>query len=274
MAFLEQTLAGKGGRVATPELIELEAKRADLIGKYKPDSERVKAIDSQIERLRKAIAGYDSFTAGSTGDGAGSDGRHRSGGRAGCPGGAAGPRGGARQGRRRVQEAGGVPRQPELRSRQARAAGEDGRGDVPLVRALCRAVAPHRTPSSRASCCGSASSRMRRCRSRPSRPRRAASCSSRSSAACLLSIGLGLARDHFDTTLKSSADVRRYANLETLVVAARPLLIADVLRALQALGRAVQPHAGSGLPLPQREAPRGDGGRPVRPRATVADSSR
>ena len=30
-------------------------------------------------------------------------------------------------------------------------------------------------------------------------------------------MGLGLARDHFDTTLKSSADVRRYANLETLV---------------------------------------------------------
>ena len=33
----------------------------------------------------------------------------------------------------------------------------------------------------------------------------------------LLSIGLGLARDHFDTTLKSTADVRRYANLDTLV---------------------------------------------------------
>ena len=45
--------------MATPELLELEAKRADLIGKYKPDSERVKAIDSQIERLRKAISGYD-----------------------------------------------------------------------------------------------------------------------------------------------------------------------------------------------------------------------
>jgi uncharacterized protein involved in exopolysaccharide biosynthesis len=33
----------------------------------------------------------------------------------------------------------------------------------------------------------------------------------------LLSLGLGLARDHFDTTLKSSADVRRYANLDTLL---------------------------------------------------------
>ena len=56
--------AAKGGRVATPELIELEAKRADLLGKYKPDSERIREIDVQIERLRKAIAGYDSFTAG------------------------------------------------------------------------------------------------------------------------------------------------------------------------------------------------------------------
>jgi capsular polysaccharide biosynthesis protein len=34
----------------------------------------------------------------------------------------------------------------------------------------------------------------------------------------LLSLGLGLARDHFDATIKSSADVRRYANLETLLV--------------------------------------------------------
>ena len=34
----------------------------------------------------------------------------------------------------------------------------------------------------------------------------------------LLSLGLGLARDHFDATVKSSADVRRYANLETLLV--------------------------------------------------------
>ena len=32
----------------------------------------------------------------------------------------------------------------------------------------------------------------------------------------LLSIGLGLARDHLDSTVKSSTDVRRYANLDTL----------------------------------------------------------
>src|SRR4029077_1332583 len=73
MAFLQRTLAGKDGRVATPELLELEAKRADLIGKYKPDSERVKAIDSQIDRLRKAISGYDTVTAGAGGDPTGTD---------------------------------------------------------------------------------------------------------------------------------------------------------------------------------------------------------
>ena len=33
----------------------------------------------------------------------------------------------------------------------------------------------------------------------------------------VMAIGLGLARDHLDSTIKSSADVRRYADLETLV---------------------------------------------------------
>src|SRR4029077_11153431 len=36
--------------------------------------ERIKEIDSQIERLRRAIAGYDSFTAGLRGDSGGSAG--------------------------------------------------------------------------------------------------------------------------------------------------------------------------------------------------------
>src|SRR4029453_7617062 len=74
VAYLEETLRNaKDGRVATPGLLELEAKRADLIGKYKPDSERVKAIDSQVERLRKAISGYDTVAAGANGDPTGTD---------------------------------------------------------------------------------------------------------------------------------------------------------------------------------------------------------
>src|SRR5262249_60980988 len=35
-----------------------------------PDSERVKNLDNQIDRLRKAISGYDSFMAGPKGDSA------------------------------------------------------------------------------------------------------------------------------------------------------------------------------------------------------------
>ena len=48
------------GRVATPELLALEARRVELLGRYRPDSERVRDIDEQIQRLRGAIATYDS----------------------------------------------------------------------------------------------------------------------------------------------------------------------------------------------------------------------
>ena len=57
----------------------------------------------------------------------------------------------------------------------------------------------------------------RRCRSSRSRPSKGRILFFALLGGLLLSLGLGLARDHFDTTLKSSADVRRYANLETLV---------------------------------------------------------
>ena len=62
VAFLERTL-GTAGRVATPELLQLEAKRADLLGRYRPDSERVREVDAQIKTLRGAIAGYQTVTA-------------------------------------------------------------------------------------------------------------------------------------------------------------------------------------------------------------------
>jgi uncharacterized protein involved in exopolysaccharide biosynthesis len=42
------------------------------------------------------------------------------------------------------------------------------------------------------------------------------------SGALSLSIGLGLARDHLDSTVKSRADVRRYASLDTLVALPDP----------------------------------------------------
>jgi uncharacterized protein involved in exopolysaccharide biosynthesis len=65
VAFLERTLAADrhSGRVATPELLTLEAKRAELIGRYQPKSERVRDIDQQILNLRAAIGSYESGTA-------------------------------------------------------------------------------------------------------------------------------------------------------------------------------------------------------------------
>jgi uncharacterized protein involved in exopolysaccharide biosynthesis len=58
------------GETATPELMALEGKRADLLGRYRPDSERVKEIDEQIARLRTAIGRYGAVAGG---DPAGTD---------------------------------------------------------------------------------------------------------------------------------------------------------------------------------------------------------
>lgn len=71
VAYLERLRsggAGERGRVATPELLALEARRVELLGRYKPESERVRDIDEQIRRLRSAIAEYDSIGSGG-GDG-------------------------------------------------------------------------------------------------------------------------------------------------------------------------------------------------------------
>jgi len=64
VAYLEgvQASAAKHGHIATPQLLELESKRAELTGNYREDSERVREIDGQIARLRAAIAQYDSVT--------------------------------------------------------------------------------------------------------------------------------------------------------------------------------------------------------------------
>src|SRR5262249_58487542 len=50
-----ESLQAEGKKIAPPALVALEGKRAELIGRYRPDSERMKAIDEQIARLRAAL---------------------------------------------------------------------------------------------------------------------------------------------------------------------------------------------------------------------------
>src|SRR5215813_4724791 len=215
MAFLEQTLAGKGGRVATPELIELEAKRAELIGKYKPDSERVKDLDSQIDRLRRAIAGYDSFTAGPKGDGAATNaGTDLVAGRATLA---------ALQGREAAlsKEADEYKKKADFLDSQSfdlarleRQVKLDEETYLSYVRSAEQSRLSNAVEQSKLL-------RLRIIEEAPLPleavfPKKGTILVVALCGGLLLSVGLGLARDHLDSTVKSSADVRRYANLDTL----------------------------------------------------------
>lgn len=217
VVFLEQTLgnAKKSGRVATPELLELEAKRAELIGKYKPDSERVRAIDSQIERLRRALSGYDSVTptAGSEEASTGTDlvasraslaalkGREDALARA------------AEEYRRQAEfldsqsfDLARIERQVKLdeetytsyvrSAEQSRLSNAMEQSKLLRLRIIEPAALPLQAIA----------------------PKKGQIVAFALIGGLILSLGLGLARDHFDTTVKSSADVRRYANLDTLMV--------------------------------------------------------
>src|SRR5262249_47339501 len=63
----------EGRNTAPPALVALEAKRAEMIGRYRADSERMKAMDGEIARLRAALARYDGV-AGDATAGAGASG--------------------------------------------------------------------------------------------------------------------------------------------------------------------------------------------------------
>ena len=64
VAFLENVF--KHRRVASPELLALEARRASMVGKYRADSERMRDIENQIARLRNTVASYDAVTGAAT----------------------------------------------------------------------------------------------------------------------------------------------------------------------------------------------------------------
>jgi len=68
VAYLEGEQTGRSGpRLATPKLLELEATRAEMIGRYKPNSQRMRDLDRQIVAMRQALGRYD----GVIGDGIG-----------------------------------------------------------------------------------------------------------------------------------------------------------------------------------------------------------
>jgi succinoglycan biosynthesis transport protein ExoP len=215
VAFLEQTLNGaKDGKVATPELLELEAKRADLIGKYKPDSQRVKAIDSQIERLRRAISGYDSITLGAAGEG-GSPGTDLIATRATLASLKGREEALAKTAEKYRKQAEFLDSQSFDLARLERQVKLDEETYTSYVRSA---------EQSRLSNAMEQSKLLRLRIIEPAElplqsvaPKKGEIILFALVGGLFLSVGLGLARDHFDTTIQSSADVRRYANLETLV---------------------------------------------------------
>lgn len=69
VAFLQADR--RSGRVASPELLALEGKRAELLGRYRPDSERVREIDQQIQTLRAAVASYGTVSSDGSSSAAG-----------------------------------------------------------------------------------------------------------------------------------------------------------------------------------------------------------
>jgi uncharacterized protein involved in exopolysaccharide biosynthesis len=59
--FLEAVArdAGPANWMAAPQVLGLEAKRAEILGRYQPGSARVKEVDSQLETLRGVLASYE-----------------------------------------------------------------------------------------------------------------------------------------------------------------------------------------------------------------------
>ncbi len=210
--YLERLLGAKGGRVATPELLELEAKRAELIGKYRPDSERIRDIDDQIERLRKAISNYDSVASSGPGD-AGTDLFSARAALAALKGREDALATATAEYRRQAEfldsrsfDLARLERQVKLdeetytsyvrSAEQSRLSNAMDQSKLLRLRILEPATRPMEAAA----------------------PRKGQILVFALLGGLLLSLGLGLARDHFDATVKSTGDVRRYANLETLAV--------------------------------------------------------
>jgi uncharacterized protein involved in exopolysaccharide biosynthesis len=210
-AYLERALGGSG-RVASPELLALEAKRAELLGRYRPDSQRVREIDGQIQTLRNALSQYKTVTAGE-GAGATTD---LTGARAAVV---------ALKGKEEAlgRETEEYRRQATLLDAQSfdlarleRQVKLDEEAYVSYVRTA---------EESRLSNALQQSSMLRlkivepaTLPTTPSSPKTSRVLVFALFGGLVASLGVGFARDHFDTTLKSASDVRRHGDLEVLAV--------------------------------------------------------
>jgi uncharacterized protein involved in exopolysaccharide biosynthesis len=172
----------------------------------------VKAIDSQIARLRTAISGYDTVTAGAGGDTTGTDLTAARAALAALKGREDGLAKAAEQYRKQAEfldsqsfDLARLERQVKLdeetytsyvrSAEQSRLSNAMEQSKLLRLRIIEPAELPLQAVA----------------------PKKGQILAFALVGGLLLSLGLGLARDHFDTTLKSSVDVRRYANLDTLV---------------------------------------------------------
>jgi len=203
------------GRIATPELLQLEAKRADLIGRYRTDSERVRALDEEIRTLRSAVSSYGTGTSGREGATQAS-GEDLMGARATL----AGLKGKEEALAREREE---YRRQAELLEAQSfdltrleRQVKLDEEAYLSYVRTA---------EESRLSNALEQSKMLRLTIVEPATvPLEAISPKTGRILAFALigglavSLGAGFVRDHFDTTLKTAAEVRRHAHLDVLTI--------------------------------------------------------
>jgi uncharacterized protein involved in exopolysaccharide biosynthesis len=210
--FLARLQTKTGGNIATPELLALEAKRAELAGRYRADSERVRDVDQQIVALRRAIASYDSVTA-SGGAGSGLD---LVSARAALT---------ALEAKEAAlaRERDEYRRQAELLDAQSfdlvrleRQVKLDEEAYLSYVRTAEESRLSNALEASkilRLSVIEPATRPME-----PVGPLRGRILAFALVGGLAVSVGIGFAREYFDTTLKTAADIRRYGNLDVLAV--------------------------------------------------------
>jgi len=217
VAYLERTQVADrhAGRIATPEILQLEAKRAELVGRYRADSERVRALDEELKTLRSAVSSYETMPGGKEAGGQASG----------------------------VDLAGARATLAALRGKEEALAHarEEYRSQAELLEAQTVDLARlerqvkldeeaylsyvRTAEESRLSNALEQTKMLRLTIVEPATipleavsPKKGRILAFALIGGLALSIGVGFTREYFDTTLKTAAEVRRHANLEVLAV--------------------------------------------------------